>query len=419
MGRAFGVLRRWAELSLVGAAIAACGASTGADYKAIVTDANRPASERELDAARKPDQVLAFYGVKRGDKVADLLAGRGYYTVILSQIVGPEGLVYSTNPRERDEWSDRFKKAPYSNVRTIVGPLDKLALPQDGSLDFVMTHLNHHDLPQPLRTGMNKLVFAALKKGGIYGVVDHSAREGSGERRPVEPPGTAAGADALPARERRALIDAYDGEVRWHDHEIGRLIDRLAAMGRPRPAAVLITSDHGEAFGEHGLWTHGVGLFEELVRVPLVLWSSRERWPARRVATPVSLLDVAPTLCRLALVDPPASFDGASLLPLAAGPDAERTVFMENPATAESGLRDASWAFFETGAGVDARTWLYAASDPRQTENLAEARPEVVARLRAQVEERRARDRAAETAAPTIALDAERRERLRALGYLE
>jgi predicted methyltransferase len=181
MGRAFGVLRRWVELSLVAAAIAACGASTGADYKAIVTDANRPASERELDAARKPDQVLAFYGVKRGDKVADLLAGRGYYTVILSQIVGPEGLVYSTNPRERDEWSDRFKKAPYSNVRPIVGPLDKVALPQDGSLDFVMTHLNYHDLPQPVRAGMNKLVFAALKKGGIYGVVDHSAREGSGD----------------------------------------------------------------------------------------------------------------------------------------------------------------------------------------------------------------------------------------------
>lgn len=181
MSRAVGVLRRWIELSLLSAAIAGCGASTGADYKTIVTDANRPASERELDAARKPDQVMGFYGVKRGDKVADLLAGRGYYTVILSQIVGPEGVVYSTNPSERGEWSDRFKKPPYTNVRTVVGPLDKLALPQDGSLDFVLTHLNYHDLPRPVRAGMNKLVFATLKKGGIYGVVDHSAREGSGD----------------------------------------------------------------------------------------------------------------------------------------------------------------------------------------------------------------------------------------------
>jgi arylsulfatase len=240
-----------------------------------------------------------------------------------------------------------------------------------------------------------------------------------GEPAPIEPPATEAGASALSERDRQRLIAAYDGEIRWHDHELGRLIDRLVDMGRPRPAVALITSDHGEAFGEHGVWTHGLGLFEEIVRVPLVLWSSRERWPARRVATPVSLLDLAPTLCRLAGVDPPASFDGGTLLPLLTGPEAERTVFMENPATAESGLRDPSWAFFQTGAGPAARTWLYAAADTLQTENLAPARPEVVDRLRARVAERQALDRSAETAAPTLELDAERRERLRALGYLD
>jgi predicted methyltransferase len=156
-------------------------ASTSPDYRVVLTDTKRPNSERELDAARKPHEVLAFYGVKRGDKVADLLAGRGYYTVILSQIVGPEGVVYSMNTREREEWSDRFKQQPYTNVRTVVGPVDKVALPQDGSLDFVLTHLNYHDLPRPARAGMNKLVLATLKKGGVYGVVDHSAREGSGD----------------------------------------------------------------------------------------------------------------------------------------------------------------------------------------------------------------------------------------------
>jgi predicted methyltransferase len=161
---------------------AACAATQGRpDYASVLAHPERPAPERDLDGARKPAEVLAFYGVKKGDKVADLLAGRGYYTIILSQIVGPEGVVYSTNTRERDDWSDRFKKQPFTNVRTVVGPVDKVGLPQDGSLDFALTHLNYHDLPRPARGGMNKLVLAALKRGGIYGVVDHSAREGSGD----------------------------------------------------------------------------------------------------------------------------------------------------------------------------------------------------------------------------------------------
>jgi len=154
---------------------------TAPDYRAILSHAERPENERQLDAARKPEAVMMFYGVRSGDKVADLLAGRGYYTVILSQIVGPDGLVYSTNTGAREEWLDRFKRPSFTNVRTVVGPMDKIGLPQDGSLDFALTHLNYHDLPQPARTGMNKRVLAALRKGGIYGVVDHSAREGTGD----------------------------------------------------------------------------------------------------------------------------------------------------------------------------------------------------------------------------------------------
>ncbi|MGH7798756.1 MAG: class I SAM-dependent methyltransferase [Candidatus Binatia bacterium] len=159
---------------------AAC-AAPATDYRTILSHAERPENERQLDAARKPEQVMAFYGVKRGDKVADLLAGRGYYTIIISQIVGADGVVYSTNTRAREEWSDRFKRPPFTNVRTVVGPMDQIGLPQDGSLDFALTHLNYHDLPQAARAGMNKRVLAALKTGGIYGVVDHSAREGSGD----------------------------------------------------------------------------------------------------------------------------------------------------------------------------------------------------------------------------------------------
>jgi predicted methyltransferase len=150
------------------------------DFTGILANPERPKEERALDETRKPDEVLKFYGVKAGDKVADIWAGRGYYTAILAQVVGPQGVVYSANPSARPEVTERWKKLGLANVKTMDGPLDKLALPQDGSLDFVIIHLNYHDLDPEARGAMNKRIFGALKRGGVYGVVDHSAKEGTG-----------------------------------------------------------------------------------------------------------------------------------------------------------------------------------------------------------------------------------------------
>ena len=153
---------------------------TGQDFTAILANPERPSEERALDTARKPDEVLKFYGVKAGDKVADIWAGRGYYTAILAQVVGPKGVVYSANPSARPELAERWKNPGFANIKAIDGPLDQVALPQDGSLDFVIIHLNYHDLAPEARIAMNKRILAALKRGGIYGVVDHSAKDGTG-----------------------------------------------------------------------------------------------------------------------------------------------------------------------------------------------------------------------------------------------
>jgi predicted methyltransferase len=173
--------RRWLLWIGVLALAAAC-AATSPDYRTILTGADRPDADRKLDEVRKPHEVMAFYGVKKGDKVADLFAARGYYTAVLSHVVGPEGLVYSANQTARPELHERVKQPSMKNVRVIDGPFDKLALPQDGSLDFVLIHLDYHDIAPDVRVAMNRRVFGALKRGGTYGVVDHSAVEGSGDR---------------------------------------------------------------------------------------------------------------------------------------------------------------------------------------------------------------------------------------------
>src|ERR1041385_8331266 len=122
--------------------VLAAASAPAQDYKAILSDANRPQAERDIDAVRKPDEMLKFYGVKPGDKVADLMASRGYYTALLSQAVGAKGVVYSASPTVRDETRERFKAPQYANVKIVEGPMASVGLPQDGSLDFVLLNLD-------------------------------------------------------------------------------------------------------------------------------------------------------------------------------------------------------------------------------------------------------------------------------------
>ncbi len=170
---------QWLAAMIIMVLAASCAESVS-DYRAIIRRVDRIAGERELDEARKPQEVLAFYGVKAGDKVADVSAGRGYYTAILSGVVGPSGIVYTVNRTSREEINKRWKSPRFANVRVADGPFNDIPLPQDGSLDFVLIHLNYHDLPPDIRAPMNKRILASLKRGGIYGVVDHSAKDGSG-----------------------------------------------------------------------------------------------------------------------------------------------------------------------------------------------------------------------------------------------
>ncbi len=157
------------------------------DIAAILADPSRPAADRERDAGRMPGQVLAFFDIGPGDKVADLLCGGGYYTRILVPLVGEEGEVYAGNnpffQRFGEEAITALLTEPgFERVHRIDGPVDEVALPTDGSLDAVIVVLAYHDLwlTDEDRSELNRRVFAALKPGGVYGIVDHHAAEGAG-----------------------------------------------------------------------------------------------------------------------------------------------------------------------------------------------------------------------------------------------
>ena len=123
----------------------------------------------------------------------------------------------------------------------------------------------------------------------------------------------------------------YDGEVAYVDAQLGRVLDALAARPFGAKTAVIITSDHGEAFGEHGMIRHGFELWEELVRVPLLVCVPGA--PPGRVTVPRSLIDLAPTVLELLDVPAPAGeLRGVSLLrDVGAAQPAERPVLVDMP----------------------------------------------------------------------------------------
>ena len=160
---------------------------------AAVANPGRSEMVRARDAARKPAELLAFSGIKPGDKVGDLIPGGGYFTGLFSLVVGPTGHVYSIWPQEyvkvdADEISNVKSGSTdprFSNVTILIEPAAAFAAPE--SLDLVWTSQNYHDYPDPFMgptdpTVLDKAVFAALKPGGVFMVVDHVAQAGSGLR---------------------------------------------------------------------------------------------------------------------------------------------------------------------------------------------------------------------------------------------
>ena len=164
--------------------LAASAAEPGYVAKAVA-NSERPAGDRKSDAVRRPAQVLAFAGVKHGETVAEYLPGGGYYTRLLSNIVGPKGKVYAL---ETTTWGKENVASTQSAVKSLgnvaldLTPLGQFHLPE--KVDVFWTTDNYHDLHVPKYANVdmavfNKAVFDSLKPGGIYIIVDHAAAAGT------------------------------------------------------------------------------------------------------------------------------------------------------------------------------------------------------------------------------------------------
>ncbi len=182
--------------AFAGALVAGFGAAATAQAEAVpatdaaaVADPGRPAADTALDAARKPAEILAFIRIKPGMKVVDVWPG-DYWDRLFSKAVGPSGHVYRFLPLE----AAKAEKTPvlpngarplpdYPNVTEDAAPVNAFSTPEP--VDLVWIRQNYHDFYDKFMgpadvPAFNKAVYKALKPGGYYVIIDHSAPDGSG-----------------------------------------------------------------------------------------------------------------------------------------------------------------------------------------------------------------------------------------------
>jgi len=350
---------------------------------------------------------------------AELLRAAGFRTVAFTNAAFVNPLLGLTRGFDVVSHHHAYNHEIRRANRTVDEALAVIA-DHGGRDTFALIHLfdPHLDYAPPAR-------FAELYREGLDGPRPPFAWEDCTDLELGE-----VGETPDPAR-AAAVRAAYDAEVHFVDRQIGRLVAELERLGLYRNATLIVTADHGEEFWDHAGFEHGHSLYDELVRVPLVV-----RFPADLEDVPrgvvvgaqVRLIDVLPTVFELAGVVAPDLFEGRSLLPLARGEaEDERVAFSFGTLYGEedaSALRTGRYKLIvdpERGS-TELYDWV---RDPGEQDDLAQREPELVARLRGELETLMAELRASaadfregelQRLAPAEMEDV--LEQLRSLGYL-
>jgi arylsulfatase A-like enzyme len=216
--------------------------------------------------------------------------------------------------------------------------------------------------------------------------------------------------------DREVIVGAYDGEIRSMDRALGRLVEGLENRRLSRRTVLVFTSDHGEELGEHGKWgRHADTLYDELLRVPLIIYLPDGDSAGESIGRQVRSIDIAPTILDALGLEIPREFRGRSLLGLARG---ERA----GPLVAVS-MRDQPDEEGAPFASVRTERWKLIAGmlydlrrDPAETGRPLVNRMDVSLRLQKILEN--ANGLIDHRRQEGVTLDAETQERLEALGYL-
>ena len=244
----------------------------------------------------------------------------------------------------------------------------------------------------------------------------------------------------LTEEDRRNVIGLYDGEIRYTDEKlIGPLIATLKDAGLYDRTMIVFTSDHGEEFFEHHGWGHGHSLYDESLKVPLIIKFPESRFKGRRITDIVSLVDIFPTVLTQTGIDfSGLVIDGRSLLPLIEGNEKGDRVFVADVAAnvltsripqkiamnrgkekliLNKKLSPEALEFFTPPPPLLSPVELYdLEKDPGEHKNIADERARLANQIIQRIDEIIAAARKRKT--KKLAIDEELKEQLRALGYI-
>jgi arylsulfatase A-like enzyme len=227
-----------------------------------------------------------------------------------------------------------------------------------------------------------------------------------------------------PAAQAERLHRLYAGEVAHLDEHLGALFADLTARGLYERTLVILTSDHGEEFQEHGGWWHGTTLYDEQIRVPLLVKPPRKDGGGRVVEELATSLDIAPTVLAAAGLPVPETIQG-HVLPLDGGRAPARTsVFAEEDLEGNVlfAVRTPEWKLINANPGnprgLAEEEVYHVAVDPKEREELRARAPGELQSLRAELGRSLQEARAHAGATEQGGTDAATQERLRALGYV-
>jgi len=218
-------------------------------------------------------------------------------------------------------------------------------------------------------------------------------------------------------RDKQHVVALYDGEIVYADSQISNLLDELEKRELLQDALVIITADHGEELFERGDIGHGPTLYEEVLRVPLIMWQKQPEQPGATVDSCVTLLDIVPTVLNVCGIQSKGALRGKPLLP-PAEEVGSNTVWAEVDedilyTAHKRSLIEGNWKIITSGSSRE----LYDLStDPHEKNDLSAARKELVESLARKVAEfsRKLERRAS----PVIDLDDEKLKELESLGYV-
>lgn len=248
---------------------------------------------------------------------------------------------------------------------------------------------------------------------GMFGEVPQGAMAATGRSKIVKQLST------LTEEDRAHLESRYDEEIAYVDHELDRLLTHMERLGLLDRTLVILTSDHGEELFEHGGFEHGHSMYQEVLRVPLMLWGPGV--PVGRRETPVSVVDIPPTIYEAigAVAEP--SLPGVSLRDAVRH---ERTgkpreILAQNTLWGREKKALIAWPYKMVLEPLQGRRRLFdLTNDPLERNDLAGEKPSIAKEL-----ERRLQDRLAAIESNPIPMESEItpevEEELRALGYLD